>query len=166
MKDRRRDAFSFDWGFLLQWMVVTTVGWVLGALLIPPIGLAASGIFISVLQWVTLQHQIGKSGRWILAGAGGWMTGWAIAMLVVPWDSRLLAGLVLGTTVGVAQWLVLRREVQWAGWWIIVSPLAWATGLGLLPGFILSGVMPGVMTGIVLTILLQYPQATSTSLRP
>ncbi len=159
---QQRDAFSFDWGFLLQWMMVTTAGWVLGAILMPPVGLAASGIFISILQCVMLQQKISRSGRWVLAGAGGWMIGWAIAMLFVPWDFRLLAGLVLGGTVGAAQWLVLRREVQWAGWWVAISPLAWATGLGLLPGFMLSGVIAGAMTGIVMAILLQYPQVTST----
>lgn len=156
----QQNTLSFDWGFLLQWIMVTTVGWVLGQLLLPPLGLAASGIFIGVLQWVILQQQIGRSGKWIVASAVGWAAGWAIAMLVVPSDSRLLAGIVLGTTAGIAQWLVLRHEVQWAGWWIAVSPLAWATGLGLLPGFMLSGVIAGTMTGSALAILLQHPQTT------
>ena len=69
----------------------------------------------------------------------------------------LLAGIVFGAAVGSAQWLVLRREVHWAGWWIVISTLAWAAGLGLLPGFLMSGVMVGAMTGLALDLLLRYP---------
>jgi hypothetical protein len=56
-----------------------------------------------------------------------------------------------------AQWLVLRREVRWAGWWIIVSALAWTLALGPLSREPVVGVTPGAMTGIVLGLLLRYP---------
>jgi hypothetical protein len=148
----------FDWGLWLQWIMVTTVGWVLGMLLIHPFGLAASGIAIGVLQWVVLQQRITRGRGWILASVAGWTAGWLIALIAVPSDFRVLAGIVLGVTVGAAQWLVLRREVHLAGWWIIISPLAWATGMGLVPGVLTSGVMPGAMTGIALELLLRYPK--------
>lgn len=148
----------FDWGLWLQWIMVTTVGWVLGMVFIHPFGLAASGIAIGVLQWVILQQHIRRGRQWILASVVGWTLGWFIALIAVPSEARLLAGIVLGLTAGVAQWIVLRQEVHWAGWWVIVSALAWATGLGLVPGVLTSGVMPGSMTGIALELLLRYPK--------
>ena len=148
----------FDWGLWLQWIMVTTVGWVLGMLFIHPFGLAASGIAIGVLQWVVLQQHISRGRQWILASIVGWTTGWTLALIAVPSDFRLLAGIVLGVSVGAAQWLVLRREVRLAGWWPIVSALAWATGMGVMPGVLMSGILPGSMTGIALELLLRYPK--------
>ena len=155
---REPGALSLDWFFWFQWIVVTTVGWVLGTILIPPIDLAVSGIAIGVLQWVILQHHIRRSGHWILASVVGWTIGWLLVFIGVPSGFGLLAGLVLGAAVGIAQWLLLRREVHWAGWWIIVSTLAWAAGLGLTPGFLTSGVIAGAMTGLALDLLLQNPK--------
>jgi hypothetical protein len=39
-----------------------------------------------------------------------------------------LNGIVLGLTTGAAQWLILRRELNWAGWWIALSVMGWVTG--------------------------------------
>ena len=149
------DVF-LDWGFWFQWIMVTAVGWILGMLLIHPFGLAASGMAIGVLQWMILQQHMEDARRWILASIVGWVAGWLIALIAVPEDARLLAGVVLGLSTGAAQWTVLRREVRWAGWWVIISALAWATGLGITPGIITSGVMPGSMTGLGLEILLRH----------
>ena len=148
----------FDWGLWLQWIMVTTVGWILGMVFIHPFGLTASGIAIGVLQWVILQQHITRGRQWILASVVGWPLGWFFALLAVPSEARLLAGIVLGLSTGMAQWIVLRQEVHWAGWWVIVSALAWATGLGLVPGVLTSGVLPGSMTGIALELLLRYPK--------
>jgi len=149
---------SFDWGLWLQWIMVTTAGWLLGSLLLPPFGLAASGMAIGILQWVVLQSHIRRGRQWVLASVAGWAAGWAVALVAVPSDIRVLAGVVLGAVVGSAQWIVLRTEVHLAGWWIIISALAWATGLGLFPGILTSGVLPGAMTGIAIELLLRYPK--------
>ena len=155
MREQKPRA-SFDWFFWFQWIMVTTMGWILGTILIPPIDLAVSGIAIGVLQWVILQPTIGRSRHWLLASVVGWTAGWALTLAAVPTDFGLLAGIVLGAAVGTAQWLVLRREVHWAGWWIVISTLAWAAGLGLMPGFLMSGVMAGALTGIALDLLLRH----------
>jgi len=65
---------------------------------------------------------------------------------------------VLGAGSGIAQWLFLRRRLHWAGWWIIISALAWTTGLTVFSGVLLSGAMVGAMTGIALDLLLRYPK--------
>ena len=56
--------------------MVTTMGWILGTILIPPIDLAVSGMAIGVLQWVILQHRISRSRQWVLASVVGWTAGW------------------------------------------------------------------------------------------
>jgi len=157
MRDQK--AISFNWLVLFQWIMVTTVGWVLGTILLPPIDLAVSGIVIGLLQAIILQNYISRMRQWILASAVGWTAGWAITLAAVPNDFSLLAGVVLGAAVGVAQWLVLRREVQWAGWWIAISTLGWTAGLGVTPGFLMTGVTAGAITGLALDVLLQNPKS-------
>jgi hypothetical protein len=41
-----------------------------------------------------------------------------------------ILGAILGATVGLAQWLVLRRRVSGTGWWVLAS----AAGIGLAGG--------------------------------
>jgi len=69
---------------------------------------------------------------------------------------NFLIGPVMGGSVGIMQWLVLKKEVEWAGWWIIISILAWTTGLTLMPGSLTSGSLPGALTGLTLIILFRF----------
>ncbi|MDQ2806355.1 MAG: hypothetical protein M3Z04_05475 [Chloroflexota bacterium] len=48
--------------------------------------------------------------------------------IAVTGQVAALLGAVVGGTVGVAQWVVLRRVTRRAGWWIVTTPLAWALG--------------------------------------
>ena len=76
----------------------------------------------------------------------------------MPKDMDFLAGMIIGITTGTAQWLVLRNQVYWAGWWILINIVGWTTGMALLPGLMLTGVMAGVVTGFALALLLRYPK--------
>ena len=60
--------------------------------------------------------------------------------------------------MGIAGWIVLRRQVHWAGWWIMLSIVGWTTGLALLPGFLSTGATAGALTGIALVFLLGNPK--------
>lgn len=159
MADQAQRALSFDWAQLFYWMMATTVGWLVGGLLLPGIALVAAGPAIGLLQALVLVKRIRKPWRWTLVTAAGWLAGWLLILVLVPpgLDSAL-GGIVLGFTTGIAQWLLLRRAVYWAGWWIAVSALGWMTGLTLIPGALLSAVTPAVMTGITLEILLRFPK--------
>jgi uncharacterized YccA/Bax inhibitor family protein len=53
---------------------------------------------------------------------------------------------------------VLRSELDWAGWWIVISVVAWTTGMALLPGVMLTGVMAGAITGLALILLIRFPK--------
>ena len=66
-----------------------------------------------------------------------------------------------GTVLGVPQWLVLRRQVARASWWVLASTVGWVVG-GFLSGAFEGGVVGravigavyGAITGAVLVRLL------------
>jgi hypothetical protein len=149
---------SFDWAFWFQWMVATTLGWILGGFIFPGLALLASGILIAILQWLVLQGRLHNPLRWVLATSLGWAAGYLLTVLAIPAGLEFLDGLVLGLAAGIAGWLVLRGELRWAGWWIPFSVIGWTTGLTLLPGFTLTGTLAGALTGLALEILLRNPK--------
>jgi hypothetical protein len=161
MSDQTQGVLEFDWALVFYWMTTTTAGWLFGWLLWPALALVTAGVLAGALQCVVLVHRIPRAWRWMLATAVGWLAG--VLIVVFAAGTGILAGLVIGASTGTAQWMLLRREVHWAGWWIVVSSLAWATGLSLapnpesvlLPRVVLSGVMPSLMTGIALELLLR-----------
>ncbi len=98
---------------------------------------------------------------WLLATAVGWAGGWA----VINWASHLYWGIgvgidvafvayvVLGTTVGIMQWLVLRRRVPRSGLWILACAVSITTGSYVsqvmwMYDIIVFGAVFGVLVGI------------------
>ena len=149
---------SFDWALWFQWIMATTLGWILGGLFFSGIPLIASGVAASILQWLVLQGRLSRPWRWVLASTAGWTAGYIFIILALPDELGFLSGVVLGLAVGLAQWLILRAELYWAGWWIVFSVMGWTTGLTLLPGFLLTGTMAGSFTGIALEVLTRSPK--------
>lgn len=86
------------------------------------------------------------------------MLGSVVIMLALPEGMDFTAGVILGATTGTAQWLILRREVYWSGWWIVINVVAWTTGFAMLPGVFLTGVVVGLITAITIELLLRYPK--------
>lgn len=68
------------------------------------------------------------------------------ALFVAP-----VFGLVAGSIVGAAQWLVLRRHVQRAGSWISANALGWAVAF---PWIYVAGTLPAEDTPLSLTFVL------------
>jgi len=76
-----------------------------------------------------------------------------------------VVGALGGAVVGILQWLVLRRQVSRAGWWVLASTV----GLGLsmavagafldmeLVGLLVGGAVLGAVTGGALVWLLRQP---------
>jgi hypothetical protein len=149
---------EFDWTFWFQWIMATTLGWILGRFLLPNLAFVVIGIALGILQWFVLMGRIHKAWRWIIATIVGWITGSTLVLFLAADGTEFLVGVILGSTVGTAQWLVLRKELHWHGWWIIISVVAWTTGLALLPGLLSTGAMIGAITGIALGLLLQFPK--------
>lgn len=145
-----------DWALWFYWIMATTVGWLLGSLLFRGIPIVVAGAFIAGFQWAVMYQRIHKAWRWAVWSSIGWIAGYLLAMIIFPTNSKILLGPVLGGAVGISQWLLLRKEVDWAGWWIIFSILGWTTGLTLLPGMLSSGALPGALTGLALLLLFRF----------
>ncbi len=160
------------------------------------VGMVMGVIAAGALQWLVLRRQIARAIRWVLAStvAGAvigvvgvalgatlgfgtrWVGGgpetageassgeWALSVLLV----------LYGTVLGVLQWLVLRRQVARAGWWVLASTVGWPVSIGVggiglqavvavthvrLPAVAaaLIPAMYGAITGGVLVWLLRQP---------
>jgi len=154
---------TFDAALWFQWIMATTLGWLLGSLVFSNLALVSAGVGVGAMQWVVLHRRIPRAWRWFLATAAAWLVASILLLAAIPAGLQgLLAGLILGPALGLAQWLILRHEVSWAGWWIVVSTMAWITGLTLLPGILSTGALAGAMTGLALTLLLHYPKTAAT----
>lgn len=138
--------------------MATASGWILGRFLLPNLSMVVIGIGIGVLQFFVLQYKIQHAWRWIVATVVGWTLGAGLIFLFVQDGYDFLAGLIIGLTLGTAQWLILRQEVQWSAWWIMISIVGWTTGIGLLPGIFLTGILAGAITGIAIELLLRFPK--------
>jgi hypothetical protein len=149
---------AFDWALWFLWIMATTLGWVLGRFLLPNLTFVTIGIGLAVLQWLVLQHRLRKAWRWLIATTLGWLLGSTLVLAFLPEGMDFLAGIIIGITTGTAQWLVLRSELYWAGWWIVISVIAWTTGMALLPGVMLTGVMAGAISGLALILLIRFPK--------
>ena len=147
---------SMDWALWFYWIMATTLGWVLGSIFFKGIPVIVSGVAIAGFQWAVLHGRIHKAWRWAILSSVGWIVGYILFVLLLPADMGILLGPMMGATVGVAQWYLLNNEVDWAGWWIIISTLAWTTGLTMIPGLLTSGSLPGALTGLTLVILLRF----------
>ena len=145
-----------DWALWFYWIMATTLGWLVGSLLFNGIPLVISGVTIATFQWSVLYKRIQKSWRWQVFSSLAWIGGTILLFLLFPEQMGFLSGPLLGTALGIVQWLILRKELEWAGWWIPISIIAWTTGLTLMPGFLSSGALPGALTGLTLVILFRY----------
>ena len=70
--------------------------------------------------------------RWVLATSVGWVVGFA-ACETIRAIAEFLAhpptdGAVIGISIGIAQWLVLKGRVHRAGWWILASIIGFGVG--------------------------------------
>lgn len=153
MSEQSRPAF--DAAFWFQWIMATTLGWLLGSLLFPYLPTLSAGVGVGAFQWAVLYRRIPQAWRWAVATAVAWIGGSVLLTTAVPSDLQLLlAGLIVGSGVGVAQWSILHRVVHRAGWWIAISTLAWIIGLTLLPGILSTGALAGATSGFALSLLL------------
>lgn len=106
--------------------------------------LVLSGPILGIAQWLVLRYSLRGTGAWILLSTVGWFLGINLRILLGgildPLVQRLLAidGLwevfwlntvnepVTLAMFGAAQWLILRRHLQGAGWWIVASAVGGA----------------------------------------
>ena len=75
---------SFDWALWFFWIMATTLGWLLGGLILPGLALVTSGILVGIFQWLVLQGRILRPWRWIVVTSLGWIVGYLVAFFALP----------------------------------------------------------------------------------
>lgn len=127
-------------------------------------------LLTGAFQSALLRRYLPQMSGWVLATAGGWLLG--ILLVLMPdwlhWRNGYqdldLAFLSLGLAIGITQWLLLRRRLSHAGWWIAATVAGWGL-LALLTGDTLDGLgllalglLPASVTAAALALLMK--QAT------
>lgn len=157
-------------GMLLGWALGWRVSFMLPGLLASAgIGLL-TGAGLGSLQALVLRRSLAQPGWWLAATAAGWTAGFGVGTAaaaelgLTEFQFGLLAGAITGAAAGLLQWLVLRRMVTQAGWWIPASIFAWSSsllyfnpGVSWLGAF--YGLLSGMVTGTLLLWLLYRPSA-------
>ncbi|MFC9964548.1 MULTISPECIES: hypothetical protein [Nocardia] len=132
-------------GFSIPALVATSMWdragiWPTALLLVAGMG---EGAVLGLFQARALRPVIPDLGyrAWIVATALGAVVAWSVAMMLARLDavrawptSVAISALCVGAAVvisalGVAQWVVLRRYLSRAGWWIAATAASWAAGL-------------------------------------
>lgn len=105
------------------------------AFVIPFAGL---GSIVGLFQWIVLRKYFPNSGFWILGSGAGYCFGVLVSTpLFLIFEDRTvsneavlaLSGIIMGISIGLFQWLVLKRYVPNAQWWILVNTVSF----GLMP---------------------------------
>jgi hypothetical protein len=148
-------ANEFDWSLWFQWLMATTVGWLFGRFFLPNLAIITIGLGMGILQAIVLREHLANPWLWILATTVGWGIPGIILFFLNPSGLEFFNGLLIGITLGFAQWLILRTIVALSGWWIIMNVVAWTTGMAFLPGILTTGVMAGLITATTLALLLR-----------
>jgi hypothetical protein len=186
------------WGLWLSWVGANSVGFAIGdaatawvlitftssAVLAGLAGAVFLGGVSGGLQGLVLRRQLSGAGWWVAASIGGWAVSWMVSVALIQsgvpepvgWAALLAVVAVLG---GGLQWLVLRRYLLQAGWWVAASVAGWALGLAVVFGVLaiagarvsvaapvaialligaLAGAVVGAVTGTMLLWLLRHPR--------
>lgn len=187
--------------FILGWLIHAVTGGMVGSEVgslkrvidLVVVALAHGVVFGAIFgatQWLALRRYLASPVWWTLASilggvialvtsalgeAGGELTrvegAWAIGRLV----GLTMGAIAAGVIVGIIQWLVLRKVVPHAGWWVLISPVGWGVSvlgataeipgevvaglIGVLAtgclGVVVCGAISGAMTGAILLWLLR-----------
>ncbi len=111
-------------------------------IVIPMIGLS-----LGCLQWLILRRYLPRMGWWIVATCLGLLLAFGISFNLsglahslgfeIDNDWSILYTMVLlGGSIGLLQWFVLRRYVSRAGWWIIASVAGWILAVLVVLGMV------------------------------
>lgn len=198
----RRNA-SLEWALGLQWVLASIAGVALGVAVtmgivqvvhslvggtaedkVPFVLLLSMGI--GLMQWLVLRRRVRGAGWWVLASIAGWTAGDALAWrmywlirdtLGVAANYEFLAflqALSIGTSLGVLQWLLLRRQFPQSGWWVMANvvglsvaslPIGKSLPSGLADAISISVVTPA-LSGLVLVWLLRHSPSNASGSTP
>ena len=129
------------------------------------------GLITGAVQYGLLRRYLPRMGWWVLATAGGWLLGALLIAITVRLNrtedsfSMDLALILMGLGIGAAQWLLVRRRLPRAAWWIGANLLGWGL-LGLITtgnsfdqyGLLALGFFPACATAATLALLMNQLQ--------
>jgi hypothetical protein len=134
-------------GFWLWWLFATLVGTIIGMAIVF-LGLTALsnnpsqaaqavrgfvigaffGATVGTAQWFVLRRYFDRVGWWVLLTFIGWVAYWGLRnmnLLVkahgIAFIPDLLNLAIFGVILGVLQWLLLRKKIHSAGWWMLAN---------------------------------------------
>ena len=133
----------------------------------------AIGLLTGLLQYGLLRRYLPRMGYWMPATLLGYSLGLLLTLILR--EALISAGtaaafyqssaqnvsfIFLGLSIGVSQWLLLRRRLPRAGWWIVANVVGWGLlalimggALGLF-GIIALGLLPASVTAVTLGLLM------------
>ncbi len=187
--DKKSNEF-LGWAFWLMWVLANSVAWIVGMAVLWVLNFileplvqgplntlawavvgALIGSFFGVNHWFLFRplgsETIGKWAHWWFLAT---IVGWSMAIMVVVGLGAgenlgfAVTGAIIGISVGIPQWFVLRPYAQYAEWWGVANTVGWMMGLALLDlvdraiAFPLVGVVSSAITGGMIIWLLRKPR--------
>jgi hypothetical protein len=116
------------------------------------------GLLTGILQYTLLRRYVPKMGGWVLATMAGCLLGFfTMTILLRIFESAFLtlwngalAFATIGGAIGLSQWVLLRRRIPKAGWWILASMLGWGLAvLGRLTAVRNSSALAQLLTAMI-----------------
>jgi hypothetical protein len=129
-------------------------------------------LFTCGLQYILLRRYLSKTGWWFLLTGAGWLlAAFSLFLINLAFASVFLINSfhgfifsVVGISIGGFQWLLLRKRLPHAGWWILASVLGWSMiplmGLPFTNPFVIYaiGFFPGITTALAWWFLFNQQQ--------
>ncbi|MFH1633536.1 MAG: hypothetical protein ABIG63_05940 [Chloroflexota bacterium] len=128
------------------------------------------GLLMGIFQYTLLHQYLPHMAWWIAATFLGWLmpfvTGFFIITILAQKNDTffiMIGMFLIGATIVVPQWLMLRQRVRNASWWILAHGFGWCvTGLLNLvttePFSVLLAIalIPAIATGITCWLFLDW----------
>jgi len=128
------------------------------------------GLLTGVFQYTLLRRYLPHLAWWIAATLLGWLTPFVTGYFIITIFAQrndtffiMLGLLLIGATIVLPQWWMLRQRVRYAFWWILTYGFGWCiTGLlnlvtsDTFPVLLAIALMPAIATGIACWLLLDW----------
>jgi hypothetical protein len=133
----------------------------------------AIGLLTGSLQYGLLRRYLPRMGWWMPATLLGYALGLLLTLLLrealissgtaaafYQSSAQNVSFVFLGLSIGMAQWLLLRRRLPRAGWWIVANVVGWGLlaliigGMLGLFGIMALGLLPSSVTAVMLGLLM------------
>ena len=133
------------------------------------------GAWLGYWQWLALRKYFPQVERWVLRSsisvAIGTPLSWLVYSLILVspitkrldgiyfsfWYSYLAFGIFLGLSIGIFQWLCLRKWFAKAGWWIVVLPVCFTLGYALADSFFIPEIFKVLVQSLAEKIANRFP---------